>query len=108
MGGESELQGGIAECLVAGRYAPPYVVVYTYAPRDAAWDGVQLYSTWWGEAVPLPPEMDNTMVELLAPALERWIVDRLSDLWAVPAEVCGAAKEGWARKLPPNDVLVHG
>ena len=43
--------------------------------------------TWWGVAVPLPPEMDNTMAELLALALGRWIEGCLRDLKARAGEV---------------------
>ena len=54
-----------------------------------SWEGliVQLAGTWWGVAAPLPPEMDNTTVELLALALGRWIVGCLRDLEAKPKEV---------------------
>ena len=48
---------------------------------------VQLANTWWGMTVPLLPEIDNTTVELVALAVGRWIVERLSDLGAMAGEV---------------------
>ena len=42
--------------------------------------------TWWGVAVTLPLEMDNTSAEWLALAVGRWIAGCLRDLGARPGE----------------------
>ena len=83
-------------------YAPPVhqasgaqVMVYTDASRRETARGagtgvglvVQMGDTWWGLAVPLPPELDNTTAELLALALGLWIAGSLRDLGARAGEV---------------------
>ena len=71
------------------------MVVYTDASHKETARGrgtgasliVQLDDTWWGVAVPLPPEVDSTTAELLALALGRWITGCLKDLRARAGEV---------------------
>ena len=63
------------------------MMVYTDASHQdttrgaGSWAGliVQLAGTWWGVAAPLPPEMDNTTVALLALALGHCIAGCLKN-----------------------------